>query len=330
MMKFSNKDQLTTYMIAGHLHLSKKDYGFFNNIIFQIQKDKQVTTNQNKLFDKLLVKYKRQLTKLEHDVNELVSLEWKLGIIESKKEFLEARIFIQNDKIMIRSPFNTHFIQNFKRVDMNPFEWDPLYKFYKADLSTYSLKLAYSYVNKYYKDVVYCNEVKNILEELTGYHHNLYWQPTLVKQGNQFYIYGINNSLYDSISHIELNDDPKTLFALSRYGINVSSDITENDPVKHFASNLKLSYELDSLDEIIKMLKLLEVEHVFTSRDLVYNKKIRYEIQVKLLQEGITCSPQSSKNNENSILFTSNSAASFTKKISKIVHLKNSRPITIL
>ena len=329
MMKFSNKDQLTTYMISGHLHLSKKDYGFFNNIIFQIQKDKQVTTNQNKLFDKLLVKYKRQLTKLEHDVNELVSLEWKLGIIESKKEFLEARIFIQNDKIMIRSPFNTHFIQNFKRVDMNPFEWDPMYKFYKADLSTYSLKLAYSYVNKYYKDVVYCDKVINILDALSIYSPDLYWKPTLVKQGNQFYIYGINKSLYDCISHIELNDDPKTLFNLSMYGIDISPSITESDPVKHFASNHKLSYELDSLDEIIKMLKLLEVEHVFTSRDVLYNKKIINEIKLKLLEEGITCSPLGTMSNKNSVIFTSNSAVSLSKKISKIIHLKNSRPINI-
>ena len=55
------KEHLLHYMMKGHVHLSKKDYGFFNNLSYIIREKNQVTSNQNKLFDKLILKYQRQL-----------------------------------------------------------------------------------------------------------------------------------------------------------------------------------------------------------------------------------------------------------------------------
>lgn len=329
-MNFINKDQLARYMISGHVHLSKKDYGFFNNVITQVQSNRQITSNQNNLFDKLLNKYKRQINKLNYDVENLISLEWKLGIVESKKEFLEARISIIDDEVIIKCPFNTQFVQKFRQLEINPFEWDSISKSYKGKLSTYSLKTAYSYLNKYYKDVVYCEHVKELLDQIENYSFVKFWQPTLVKIYNNFYIFAINESLADAISHLEINDDPKTLFSLSMYGITIDSSVINDDPLKNFASTRRFTFDLDNLDFIIKMLKSLEVDHVFTSRDVVYNKNISNEMRMKLLEQNITCSPKNADNIfERSILFTTSSVESFGKKVAKIVHITNSRPIKI-
>ena len=328
-MNFANKDHLARYMIAGHVHLSKKDYGFFNNVVLQIQGNKQITSNQNTLFDKLLSKYKRQLTRLNNNVDDLIKLEWKLGIIESKKEFLDAKIFIVGNDLVIKSPFNSHFVQNFRRLEINPFVWDSVTKSYKCKVSTYSLKIAYTYLTKYYKDVVMCDTTTEMLKEIELYQSAKIWQPTLVKINNYFYIVASNNSLMESISEIDLNDDPKTLFALSAYGITIDSSVVGNDPVKNFASNRKLTFDLDNLDYVIEMLKLLEVDNVFTSRDIVYNKSVSNEIKLKTLEHGITLLPHNHLKETESVLFTTNSSGTYDRKIAKVIHLTNSRPVKI-
>jgi len=68
------REHLLHYMMKGHVHLSKKDYGFFNNLTYIIKDKNQVTSNQNKLFDKLILKYQRQLRKLGHNIEKLNQL----------------------------------------------------------------------------------------------------------------------------------------------------------------------------------------------------------------------------------------------------------------
>jgi hypothetical protein len=324
-----SKNELLSEFVKGCIHLSKKDYSFFSNLKIIIKDTNKITSNQAKLFDKLINKYQRQLKRQNCDINTLLNLEWINEVVESKQEYLQAKISLVNNNLLIKAPFNTNFVQNFRKVTINEFKWDSLNKLYVAPCSTYNLKLAITYVKKYYTDFVLCETLEELSKDTFQYQSE-FWNPTLVESNGNFYITCLNEPLYEAIASIEkLNDDPKTLFNLSMYGIDISPSITESDPVKHFASNHKLSYELDNLDEIIKMLKLLEVEHVFTSRDVLYNKKIINEIKLKLLEEGITCSPLGTMSNKNSVIFTSNSAVSLSKKISKIIHLKNSRPINI-
>lgn len=324
-----SKEELVKFFISGTIHLSKKDYGFFHNLHLLIKDKKPITSNQNKLFDKLITKYQRQLKKTKLDYNNLVTLPWITNVITSDPEFLQAKIFIENNEINIRSPFKTTFIQYFRKQSLNTFVWNKLDKVYKSPFSTFSLKLAILSVKKHYDNIQYCPIILELLEQIKFYDHNLLWNPTLVKNQNHFYVYGINQSLYESISHIELNDDPKTLFNLSKYGIQISPSIIQEDSIKYFASNHQLSYDLDNIDNIVEILKLLEVDHVFTSRDIVYNKSISNEIKIKLLEKGITCLPQNSGNHQNSILFTTNSSGPFYKNVAKVIHLKNSRTINV-
>ena len=306
-MNFSDKDQLTQYLIAGHIHLSKKDYSFFHNILVQVKDNKPVTSNQNNLFNKLLHKYKRQLTKLNHNIDNLVPIEWKLGIVESKKEFLQAKIYIVDKNIIIKAPFNSQFVQNFRRIILNPFIWNSKDRYHVAELSTYSLKIAYNCVTKYYKDIDFCPKVQNLLDQTKNYNEIKYWAPTLVKSNNNFFIYSTNSILHDHIENIVLDDDPNTLFQLSQYGVSVDISVTKNNEMLNFAGTYKVSCDLDDLDAVIDTLHLLKVTHVFTARDVVYNKTVSNEIKVKLLAKGITCSPISSKTNKTGVFITTSS-----------------------
>lgn len=328
---FTSKDQLTHYMIAGHLHLSKKDYGFFNNIKTIVHDKKPVTSNQDKLFNKLLSKYQRQLTKLNHNPQQLLTLPWKVGMVESKQEYLDANIFIEGDVITIRSPFNNKFLQMFRKVPLNSFVWDKIARVYQAPLNSYQLKIAIDTVNKCYESVKYCDKIKEILQQLDGYADVKYWQPTLVKRNDHFYVLATNHTLNEVIKDIPLNDDPNTFYILSQYGIKIDESLIKNSFDKFSAEYLT---EVDSfnMSEMCDWLKQLNVECVFTSRDVVYNKELGNELKLELLQRNIDTRAVNSTSVPNSVLIKTHSGYSSlitNSDFNKIIHLTNSRPVKI-
>lgn len=328
-----SKEQLTGYMIAGHIHLSRKDYSFFNNICNIIAISKAVTSNQDKLFNKLIAKYQRQLIKLGFNINELVNLQWSVKVLQTKQEYLDATISLNDNLLEIKSPFNTNFIQYLRKVDDNPFQWHKIEKKYKAPFSTFNLKFAYEAVSKHYESVKFCPQIEKLITYVKQQDYDKhYWDPTLVKIKNNFYIVSTNSFLHDAIQQIELNDDPKTLMLLSNHGVVISDEVFGNDPFKIFAGSYFVKADVASFTQISKWLSLLEVDHVFTASHLVYTNKITNDIKVDLLADGITCSPVGSTDHKNGILLRTSNSLPFKvnmKKISKIVHLINSTPVNI-
>lgn len=323
-----SKNQLLSEFVKGYVHVSKKDYSFFSNLSKIIVDENRITSNQARLFDKLILKYQRQLKKQGCDAEVLLKLDWLNDVVETKLEFTQAKIFYNNNSIHIKAPFNTQFVQNFRRVILNPFVWDSNNKWYVADFSTYNLKLAVNYVKTYYPQYVYCDVIQNMLDKVDTY-KSKYWNPTLVRLHDRFYIICINQSLYDKISHIELNDDPATLFELSNYGITIDESVTKSEQLLLFASTYSLTYDLEDLDNLVDMLSLLKVDRVFTAKQLLYTKEVSNEIKTKLLARGIACMPNKSESDEGILLLTSTVHSASMKRPSKIIQIKNSRPIHI-
>jgi hypothetical protein len=218
-------------------------------------------------------------------------------------------------------------VQNFRRVILNPFTWDVKNKYYSAEYSTYNLKIAITYVAEYYKEYVLCDYLQELVDNVSQY-QGKYWNPTLVKIHNRFYVICTNESLFDSISDIELNDEPGTLYKLSSYGIAIDESVTNDNELLSFSGSYKVTYDLQDLDKIVEMLSVLKVENVFTPRDLVYTRDISNEIKTKLLAKGITCKTTKSETDEGVLLVTT-SHFCMMKSPSKIIHIKNSRPIHI-
>lgn len=338
---FYNKDQIASYMIQGHVHLSKKDFGFFNNINKQIQEHKPVTSNQNKLFDKLLLKYKRQLQKLGQNADELKQLNWNIEVIPSEAEYLSAKISIENNKIIIRCPYKTKFIQKFKNVPNNCFAWQKHHKCYTANVSTHNLKIAYYELNKYFDDILYDANVQLILDELNEYKNCNIWQPTLIKVGQYFYIYGINESIYEATSNLELCDDPNILLQLSHYGVKIHESIVKDDAFKQFASDFYTVIDVDNVETLSDWIDILKFDCIYLGSDIIFNKEIskgikdalgnipmtRNAADLDLYTNVLYVNYNSYKTTNSPFLLVDNDE--LNRNISKVLTIKNSRPVYV-
>lgn len=330
MMHFQHKEKLNDYLISGYLHLSKKDYAFFNNLKYQIVKNNFITSNQNTLFNKLLLKYRRQLQKLGHDIEVLTILNWNCEVKLSKQEFLDAKVSILDNRIYFKAPFNSKFIKDFKKSDLNTFKWCTASKYYESPFSTVAYKLITTMANKHYENVKFCTESEKLNKIIDEYASVKYWNPTLIKRNNNFYIVGINEVLYNATSHIPLSDLPNTLFELSQYGINIEDGILAHSNLNKFAGTFNVTFDLINLKEFISFISTLKVKHVFTSKEVLYNKTISNEIKLALLEVGITLCPIHSDNKSKGILIkTSTASVEIDSRIQKVVNLTNARPILI-
>ena len=249
MILLSKREHLLHYMLQGYVHLSKKDYGFFNNLQYIIKTNNRVTTNQNKLFEKLLTKYQRQLKKLGHKVEDLIGINWEVEVVTSAQEYLTAHIQLTEGEIHIRTPFDTKFIQSFRNLNDNSFLWHKDKKVYVSPYNTYALKSAITLVNKHFDNVTYCDETNRLLDVVKEY-ESLSWAPTLRKINDMYLITAINNYLYEAIKHITLNSDPKTLLELSTHGVVISDEILKEDSLLVFAGSYNTVVDLDCFGQI--------------------------------------------------------------------------------
>ena len=328
---FTCKEQLCQYLISGHIHLSKKDYGFFSNIKSIVGDKNCITSNQNNLFSKLLKKYKRQITKQNFDVEKLIELNWNVSVLDSREEFLTAYVGLHEDKIFIKTPFNKNFINQFRKIKNNNFVWNKEERRYEGPISTYQLKIALHTVDKNFALKQYCDKTLQVLEQIKSYESVKYWEPTLVKIKNNLYILAASQSLIDSIQHIVIKNDALTFFELSQYGIRIDEDLMLDSFYK-FAGTFITEINTNQLQEFSDWVKKLNVDCVFTSRDLVYSKEIAKELKFALSNNGIACSPfkQSESTNNGVLLNTHSSWTLFpTENFSKIVQLINLQPINV-
>lgn len=333
------KEHLLHYMMKGEVHLSKKDYGFFNNLTYIIKEKNRITSNQNRLFDKLIIKYQRQLRKLGHELEKLQELKWQAELVETLDEYTIPKIYLDDGYIYLRTPFNNKFVQNFSSINDNTFEWQRDERLYKSKFYTHALRLSVDTCKKYFDKVEYCDEIKKLIEPLEIY-EGMSTAPTLVKTNGNYHISNLNTHLAEAIKDIELNLDPNTLYLLSTYGVSISEDITNNDPFLLFSSQFITRIDLDFMFKNPQYLLDLDI------RDVFYplwnsNNKIDKEIRDFCKCNGITvhASMQSIQSLENGAVYFKRYSGVSSKdvihsqnahrKINKFIEIVNSRPIDI-
>lgn len=306
-----------------------------------IHKDSRVTTNQADLFDKLISKYTRQLTKHGYDKESLKSLSWKALVVESSILHTGARVSINDDKLVVKVPFNKNFISSFRETIHNPFEWQRDEKQYMAKFSTHSLKILYHVLPKFFPTVIYCDQSEKIINELKNY-ESKFWSPTLTKINDRLCIVAVNYVLGDIVSNIELTHSAKTFFELSTLGVSIDPELIKDDPKLKFASEFITEIDLDDFptvatwmielgcnrvlfgrsmnlgpnrsiqNEIINVINSLDIAHAMKYVDI--GEKVDYSIPPMLLQYP--------RNNKFSIRDNQ-------EIISKCIIIKNKRPIDI-
>lgn len=254
------KEHLLQFMLTKKINLSHYDRKFLSNLQYITHKDNRVTTNQANLFNKLIVKYARQLTKAYLVVEELQELPWKTNIIESSPLFTSARISLVGDTLQLQVPFNKKFISEFKHVPNNPYEWNSRDKFYSANFSTYALKLSRT-LYKYFSNVEYSDELNTLLDQLQDYNATI-WNPTLTEVNGSLLIAGCNTIIGNMIKDIDLKLEPIVLYKLSQMGVSVDPELVENNPKLKFAAEFITEVDLDNMQEVESWIVELGCNHV--------------------------------------------------------------------
>jgi hypothetical protein len=134
-------------------------------------------------------------------------------------------------------------------------------RYYVGTLSTYSLKLAINTITKFFNEVRYSDNVKQLLSDLEQYSNTTYWNPTLVYCNGNYLIASTNESLNEATKDLQLNNSSKTLAELVRHGVSISSDIVLTDE-ERFASSFYNKIELNNICDIIPYLQNIGCDFV--------------------------------------------------------------------
>jgi hypothetical protein len=330
-----NKEQLLYFFLQGAISLSQYDYKFMANLQTMIQNNFRVTSNQAALFDKLISKYSKQLTKNGYVKEELKSLPWKTLIVESTSEYTGALVSMIDDLLTIRVPFNKQFISQFRTVKDNKFEWSRDSKHYTAPFSTSALKIAATILPKFFDSVKYSSELQEIVNELEKL-NDLVWNPTLSMVNGRLLVAATNPVLGQLIDNIELSLTPKTLFKMSQLHIKVDPKLYENDEKLKFAASKFYTTDIDDCEHTISWMRNIGCENVILGRG-IRSASWRTELSELISKYGMNpLGPLSFGKIPDGLSMMIQHTSSvevhsaFSGQISKTIVITDSRPIEVL
>jgi hypothetical protein len=331
-----NKEQLLYFFLQGKVSLSQYDYKFMANLQTMIQREQRVTTGQATLFDNLISKYKKQLTKLGLDKSELKALEWNSTLVESTTEYTGASVFLVDNDLSFRVPFNKTFISKFRDIADNTFVWDKESKLYRTTFSTTAFKIVTQTLHKFFPTVKYCKELSDILTSLAEIESGTtVWNPTLCMVHGRLIVAACNPIVGDLIAETKLALEPNVLFNLSQMGIEIDQSIVLDNDKLQFAANKVYEVEIVDVEKVIGWMKNLGCENVVIGRGLrstinqehlasmitKYGMKSLGPLSYGKLPDGVSMLMQHTS--------SVNSRNPFMGSVSKTVVLKDSRPIEV-
>jgi len=277
-MDFKTLEDVGTFMLI-NIRLSRYDLQFVNNLTNMIVIKNTITSNQDSLFRKIAVKYRRQFTQQKFDIDSLLLLPWKCNVVESSPQYTHASIAILKDIIVFRSPFNKNFLNALKKNPIYSMEWHRDKRQYEIEYGPTTLKMLCSLSADHFESIDYCPITKDIINSLSEYESVKYWEPTLVYNNNYFYIAALNEVLHDAIKDIPLTNDLMMVADYVQYGISISDSVIEHfmkteDPLKiNLAITYRVECDIKNLDKTLKWLSELGCDAVtesskFTSKQL--------------------------------------------------------------
>ena len=335
MITFVNKEQLLHFMSKGAVKMSNQDAHFFQNLYGLISRKQQVTSNQVELFNKLVVKYKNQLKRRNIKIADLLDLPWKTSIIQSEKKFTIPNIKLVDGILVLRTPYKTKFVREFNSITHNPFEWNTGSRNFQAPVSTYALKLANTIVNKHFDSFELSPEVQTIMDQCPTIDAK-FWKPTLTKT-NHYYIAASNPIIDELVKDIELNDDPKTFYQLSKLGVDIDPQLIGDNKFAKFAAHYYNEVTEDQFLQVAEWMSMLGITTVLFPRGRESHRQtpgatssIINVLKSALIKYCVRITPKTN-DKEEMVLFLMHSYASksFYPNVTKQLHFKNNTPIKI-
>lgn len=268
-MDFKTLEDVGTFMLV-NIRLSRYDLQFVNNLTNMIGVRNTITTNQDNLFRRVALKYRRQFTQQKFDIDTLLLLPWTCNVVESSPQYTNASISIIGDKIIFRSPFNKSFLNALKKNPIYSMEWHKDKRQYEIIYGPTTLKMLITLSADHFEVIDYCPITKNIINSLSEFETVKYWKPTLVCNNGYFYIASLNEILYETIKDIPVTNDLTMVADYVQYGIEVSESVIEHffdieNPMKiTLACSYRVECEIRDLNSAIEWLRELGCDSVTT------------------------------------------------------------------
>jgi hypothetical protein len=213
-------------LLLAKISLSRYDRKFFQSLqVSNVYTNKPITSNQLALFKKVVSKYHRQLATLNYNAIDLVDTPWTLKIIESSGEFTKPIIKIEGDKIVVRTPYKLNFVKDFRAAFDKQITWDHETKSYSGEFGLFTLKKIIEITRKHYDEIVFSDDIHDILQKIETYQNAKVWDPVLVRRNGNLYIACINEVLNEVTKDIPLATDIKTIAALIKFGIKIDDEL---------------------------------------------------------------------------------------------------------
>jgi len=277
-VKPTTKEQLI-YFMAQHISLGTYDKKFLVNV-----RDMKtpLTSNQASLLDKIIVRYHKQFAKHELDSNELIGLPWTVNPIQSIPQYTDAHINVEDDQIIIRTPYKKEYVDTLKKYKVN-IVWDRDKRIWYTPFCEATLKYIIHNTEKHFNNTNYCNIIKNVIAEFSQYEDSKYWNPTLIYTNNSYYVVSINEPLYNAI-HDLLNQEVSiaTLAKLVSCGVAIDDSVSEhllkvcgetNENAKNIilATEVNPTLDISKLDDVVSYINaigsdLVILAHVNSSK----------------------------------------------------------------
>ena len=363
-MKFQCKEHVIWFMLGRDsttlnsgstpsINLSHYDYSFMVNMQSLTHDKKEITSNQADLFNKLIHKYRKQLsTKGITEIENLVALPWQCKIVPSLPKFTNANVdFDKKENLLtIQVPFKKEFINKFRSTRANPWEWNSNKKRYESTPTTIALLVAYTRLPKFFT-TVYHNEVNTLITQLEKEKSTkTYWDPTLTLSDGEYKVVSSNTILDELLTDIKLDNSPQCLYKMSQLGINIDEDILGDDAKLKFASESMTEVDLDDFNTCLEWISELKCDTFYFGTGLQSRPDIDYKVSVEVrnavMQHDIQIIPFSPSNTFSQPMETpikSNHLPMFVQMLSsvdtevlhgnsavgKIIILKNKRPVEV-
>lgn len=278
----TTKEQLIHYLVH-NISLGTYDKKFLTNV-YEI--NKPLTTNQNELLDKIVLRYSRQFAKKNLVATDLINLPWTRPLIMSSPEFTEAHVSIKDDIIYIRTPYKKDYILKLKE-SRYPIVWNRDNRLWYSEYSVEALKYIVEHTENHFSTVNYSKDIQDIISYLCEYETYKYWDPTLVYIKGRHYLLAANEYLYNAVESLLTDITPYTLTKLVRHGIVIDSSVVdsiEDKKLVEFVIDTQPTLEADNITQMVHYLSRIECDVIIVYNSSYFTKFVTDEL-TQLLNE---------------------------------------------
>jgi len=334
-LKPTTKEQLIHYLVS-HISLGTYDKKFLSNVY---ETNKPLTTNQNELLDKIVLRYTKQFAKKDLVANDLINLPWTRPLIISSPQYTEAHISTEDDDtICIRTPYKKDYILKLKD-SAYPIVWDREKRVWYTDYCATTLKYVIEQTESHFNAVNYSDDIKEVITYLAEYENYKYWNPTLVYSNGMCYLMAATEYVYNATKDLLEDITLHTLTKLVRYGITIDDSVINILPYDRelisFAVETQPTLEENNITLLVDYLKNIECDLIVVYNSTYFVKFLTSELADMLVDNDIklmivdryqSYDMDEIKKYNCSVFLTNNMRTHISSTIftEKIIHLVNS------